>query len=115
PRDGEDGPRPGAERERDPQGAEAGARRLRERRLRHGFEARRGDPQGARGDSLDSVDPSGDPPFAIAWIGIAYTGTPGTRGSCIWAGISPHGSGSDTGPLTKVQTVSARNKPWSNH
>src|SRR5881396_485911 len=83
PRDREEGPRPGAERERDPQGAEAGARRLRERRLRHGFEARRGDPQGARGDSPDSLDPSGDPPFAIAWIGIAYTGTPGTRGSCI--------------------------------
>src|SRR6266550_2805712 len=83
PRDREEGPRPGAERERDPEGAEAGARRLRERRLRHGFEARRGDPQGARGDSPDSLDPSGDPPFAIAWIGIAYTGTPGTRGSCI--------------------------------
>src|SRR5205823_7708942 len=71
PGDREEGPRPGPERRRDPEDAQAGSRRLRGRRLRHGLAPRRRDPQGTRGGPADSLGPSATPPFAAARMGIA--------------------------------------------
>src|SRR6266581_1826280 len=64
-------------------------------------------PQGPRGGPDASVVPSRLPPFGTPRIGIAYVGTPGTRISCCCPGISPQGSGSETGPLTNVHTTFA--------
>src|SRR5207245_1027758 len=69
-------------------------------------------PQGPRGGPDASVVPSRLPPFGTPRIGIAYTGTPGTRISCCCPGISPQGSGSETGPLTNVQSPFATKMSW---
>src|SRR5207245_11150736 len=91
-----------------------GARAVRELRFRCGLRPPGGSPEGAGGRPGGSIVASRVPPFATPWSGIAYTGTPGTRASYRWAGISPHGSGSDTGPRSNVQATFPTKKSCPN-